>query len=241
METEWGKPGPGESIATVNPNRTPFSPLHQEFVYIPHPDGLNKLLKVDKATGEIQQKSIMVAHPIWLPENLRDVPQPYAASCSAPAPGNRGCWAFNGCPIAKFRPQPKNVIIHKDGYFDSVKCFHAYTGKSKSGFPTSQSAYLTRGWEIVTDRTTIPQNFVKRVVDKETGEISYFEETREVEVPDLADFYPKKNGGVPEAPKEVAAALRNPRGKAAPPLIDGVPAVHPGKPAKRTRKKRVAD
>lgn len=196
---DWGKPGPADSIMDVNPNRTPFSGDPKQWLYLDHPDGVNGKIKVDKNTGAIQAIP-GVNHPIRLPQDLYSVDQPHVATCSEPSRRNRGCWAWNGCPIARFKPQPCNVIIHKDGNYDSVRCFHAYTGISEAGFPTSQSMYLLRGWEIVTDRKTIPNKILEPFEDA-SGRKLMKEVIREIEVTELAPFYDKLVNGA-EPPRQ---------------------------------------
>lgn len=200
---------PFKTEADVNkfdPNRSPFSAQRKTWDLIPHPQGENGYIKVDRATKQVQPIADL-AFPIWLPEGLRNVDQPNVFTCSQPGPNNRGCHAWNGCPIAEKWPknQPCNVIVMKEGIVDSVRCFHAYTGMTRSGRPTSQAHYVMSGWEVMTDRTTIEQNVVEGFVD-EGGVKRSREYKRTVEVPDLAPFYVKE-----EAPKRRGRPRKNDR------------------------------
>jgi len=81
---------------------------------------------------------------------------------------------------------------------DSAPCHVVYCGISDQGRPTSQGHMLLDGWQILTDRTTIPEN----VLDSVTGILG----VRQTEVPDLAPFYEMAKVGrfadTPVAPKK---------------------------------------
>lgn len=219
---DWSKPTEGEMITTIDPNRTAFSDRPRELGYIAHPQGPRGKLKYDKHTGTILwdiDDGPRIAHPIELPPEFRDVPQPNVHSCSEPKPGNMGCWAFNGCPMARFRPQPKNVIIEKDGNLDSVWCHQAYTGISPAGRPTSQSMYLNRGWKIVTDRTSVPRRILEPFTDQFGNKTRRTVEV-EMEVDNLAPFYADAIAKRDEA-KRLAEESEAPVASQIPPAPEG--------------------
>jgi hypothetical protein len=187
-----------EEAQRFDPNRTSFSAQTKMWDYIPHPQGANGLLKVDRVTKQIQGLA-GVAFPIAIPEYCRNVPQPNVFTCSMPTANNRGCSSCNGCPIFERWPQnqPCNVIVMKDGRYEDIPCFAAYVGTTPAGRPTSQAHYVADGWEVVTDRTFVERNVVETYV--QDGVKKSREVPKKMEIPNLAPFYDHLKN--PEPPK----------------------------------------
>jgi hypothetical protein len=192
-----------KSQTAFDPNRTPFTAPAARFTYYDHPTaGLMKVNSDTKAIVPIDGQRYPGV-PLKLPQELMDVPQPHVRTCGKQTADNLGCLTSTngGCPILTQygRVGPCNIIVEKNGKVDSAPCHSVYCGITAQGRPTAQVHYLLDGWQILTDRTTIPENI------KEAGKKEYI---RYVEVPDLAPFYghlsqPKKKRG---RPKKVAVA-----------------------------------
>jgi hypothetical protein len=206
-----------KSQTQFDPNRTPFTSPAARFTYLDHPATYPGQLKINSDTLQVvpYKGQVYPGFPLKLPEALMNVPQPNIRTCGKPEKdGNRGCEAAvnGGCPLLQQygRIGPVNIIIEKDGKVDSAPCYAVYCGISDAGRPTAQVHYLLDGWQILTDRTTIPEN----IRDPKTRQ----ETIRYTEVPDLAPFYdhlkkpvepPKKRG----RPKKINVEM--PSGNAA--------------------------
>lgn len=188
-----------KSQTQFDPGRTPFTSPAARFTYVDHEATYPGKLKVNSDTLMIEKMidQPYPQFPIRLPDALMNVPQPHVRTCGKPGDGNAGCNAAvnGGCPILQQygRVGPVNVIIEKDGHVDSVPCYSAYCGITAQGRPTQQVHYLLDGWQILTDRTTIPEN-----IKEGRGHREYI---RETEVPNLAPFYDHLKRGEPEKPK----------------------------------------
>jgi hypothetical protein len=196
-----------KSQTEFDPSRTPFTTPAPRFTYLEHPAVYPGKLMINSDTNQVvpMPDQPYPGFPIRLPQALMDVPQPYVRTCGKPGEGNAGCDAAvgGGCPILQRygRVGPFNLIIEKNSHVDSAPCHTVYCGVGKSGRPTSQVHYLMDGYQILTDRTVIPENI--RVDRRDV--------VRYTEVPDLAPFYdhlkvekpaPKKRG----RPKKVQVA-----------------------------------
>jgi hypothetical protein len=178
-----------KSQTQFDPNRTPFTSPAARFTYLDHPATYPGQLKINSDTMQIvpmSGKGRYPGFPLMLPEALMKVEQPHVRTCGKPGTGvGLGCEAAvnGGCPILQQygRVGPCNIIIEKDGKVDSAPCHAVYCGISDAGRPTAQVHYLLDGWQILTDRTTIPEN----IRDPKTRQ----ETVRYTEVPNLAPFY----------------------------------------------------
>jgi len=203
-----------------DPESTPFTSPAARFTYLEHPDVYPGKLKVNTDTLEIVRikGQAYPQFPLKLPQNLMNVTQRYVRTCGTPDKnGNAGCEAAvnGGCAILRQygRIGPVNVIVEKDGKVDSAKCHHVYCGISDQGRPTSQAHMLLDGWNILMDRTTIPENIRDAQTRRET--------VRYTEVPDLAPWYEqKKVGRFAEKPPEPKRRGRKPGSKNKPKVQD---------------------
>lgn len=204
--------GQPKSQTAFDPNRTPFTSPAARFTYMKHP--VAGQLKINSDTKQIVPipGQLYPGSPLKLIPELMAVPQPNVRTCGKAGDDvGQGCLSATngGCPILTQygRIGPVNLILEKNGKVDSAPCHTAYCGISAHGRPMSQVHYLLDGWQILTDRTTIPENV--RDVDPVTGKAGR-EYVRQTEVPDLAPFYdhlkqpPKKKRGRPK--KEAAVA-----------------------------------
>lgn len=189
-----------------DPARTPYTTPAPRFTYIEIP--VHGRLMVNSDTLVVTPMKGGKAYPgvpVKLPKELMEVHQPFIRTCGTPIEDTRGntiekgCLSAigGGCPILNQygRVGPCHVIVEKNGHADSIPCHLAYTGMSPVGRPTTSTAYLQDGWNILTDRTTIPNNIKDTVTRREL--------VVEMEVPDLAPFYdhlkqPKKKRGRPK-------------------------------------------
>lgn len=201
-----------KSQTTFDPSRTPFTSPAARFTYLDHPATYPGQLKVNSDSLEIvPMKGAGLSYPqfpLKLPKELMSVEQRHVRTCGRPGIGvGLGCESAvnGGCPILQQygRGGPYNIIIEKDGKVDSAPCHSVYCGISDAGRPTQQVHYLLDGWQILTDRTTIPENIKDPVTRRET--------IRQTEVPDLAPFYDHlkraeapKRGGRPKGSKNKA-------------------------------------
>lgn len=196
---------PQKSQTAFDPNRTPFTSPAARFTYLEHPVAGTLMINSDtKVITPIAGKQY-VQIPLKLPKELMDVPQPNVKTCGVPDGQNKGCHSAvnGGCPIVLQygRIGPCNLIMEKNGKVNSIPCYHAYVGITPTGRPTSQAHYLMDGHQILTDRTTIPENMVDPGTKRE-----YVVQT---EVPDLAPFYdhlkqPKKESKKRGRPRKEA-------------------------------------
>lgn len=193
---------PPKSQTAFDPSRTPFSAPAAQFTYLELENPLllkpkeNKklLVKINSNTlvvEKIEGKQYPDV-PHRLPPSLMAVDQPHIRTCGVPGGGggrNLGCYAATngGCPLLQRygRIGRVNIIVEKEGHIDSAPCDFVYCGITESGRPTSQVHYLLDGWNILTDRTTAPENIV------ENGR----ESVQEREVPNLAPFYEEAKVG----------------------------------------------
>lgn len=209
---------PPKSQTAFDPHRTPFTSPAAQYTYLELKNPLlSKPDKGKKVKIKINSNTLVVEEidgkaypdvPHQLPQALMAVDQPYIRTCGAPQGRNRGCYAAvnGGCPIlARYgRIGRVNIIIEKDGNVDSAPCDFVYCGITEGGRPTSQVHYLLDKWNILTDRTVIPENVL----------VDGSETVRYTEVPNLAPFYeeakvgrfaepaaPKKRGGRPKGSK----------------------------------------
>lgn len=188
-----------KSQTEFDPNRTVFTAPAARFSYMDHP--IAGKLMINNDTKVITQIAgqLYPGMPLKLPKALMDVGQPAVRTCGKPTDDNLGCLAAvnGGCPILVQygRIGPVNIIIEKNGNVNSAPCHHVYCGITQMGRPTSQAHLLLDGWQILTDRTTIPEN-----VRDGKGMREY---VRQTEVPDLAPFYEQgRVGRYAEAPKK---------------------------------------
>lgn len=180
-----------KSQTEFDPSRTPFTSPAARFTYMDHPMTYPGQLKINSDTLQIVPMKASGQNypmfPLKLPDKLMSVEQRHVRTCGTPgAPGvGLGCESAvnGGCAILTQygRVGPCNIIIEKDGKVDSAPCHSVYCGISNAGRPTQQVHYLLDGWQILTDRTTIPENIKDPVTRRET--------VRYTEVPDLAPFY----------------------------------------------------
>lgn len=187
-----------KSQTEFDPNRTPFTAPAARYTYWEHPLVGKLMIHSDtKVVTPMPGGQMYPQFPLKIPAELMAVGQPHIRTCGKPEGDNKGCTAAagGGCPILQQygRVGPCNVIIEKNGNVDSVPCYSAYCGVSPHGRPTSQVHYLQDGWNILTDRTTIPQNMKDPVTKRE--------HVRHVEVPDLAPFYDYLKQPKPEKKK----------------------------------------
>jgi hypothetical protein len=175
-----------------NPSSSPFNQPAARYTYLKHPEA--GLLMVDSRTQVVtpMKDQPYPGYPLELPPALMAVKQKFIRTCGVPEKdGNMGCEAAvnGGCAILNHygRIGPRNMIVVRNGKVDSCKCHHFYCGISDSGRPTSQAHMQLDGWEILTDRTRIPQN----IVNEKTGML----EEVETEVPNLAPFYEEAKVG----------------------------------------------
>lgn len=195
-----------KSQTEFDPHRTPFTSPAARFTYLDHPATYPGKLKINSDTLEIvpMEDEPYPGFPLKLPDELMKVAQRHVRTCGNPEKGgNRGCEAAinGGCPILQQygRVGPCNIIIEKNGKVDSAPCYSVYCGITAQGRPTSQVHYLLDGWQILTDRTSIPQN-----VRDGRGQREY---VKMAEVPNLAPFYdhlkrePAKKQGRPKGSK----------------------------------------
>lgn len=183
-----------KSQTTFDPERTPFTSPAARFTYLEHPATYPGKLKINSDSRQVvpMKGQPYPNFPIKLPEELMSVEQPYIRTCGKPQKdGNLGCEASvnGGCPLLGQygRIGPVNIILEKDGHADSAPCYIVYCGIADSGRPTSQAHMLIDGWNILTDRTTIPEN----IRDPETK----LETVRQTEVPNLAPWYEQAGVG----------------------------------------------
>lgn len=189
-----------------DPNRDPYTNPVPRFTYIELP--VHGRIMVNSDTGVVTPmpdsgEKPYPGIPVRLPKKLMDVDQPFIRTCGVPSDTNRGCLSAIGgkCEILNRygRVGPVNLIIEKYGRVDSLPCHAYYTGVSKFGRPTTSTSYQQLGYRVLTDRTTIPQNILDPVA-LENGKKK--NTVVEVEVADLAPFYPK-----PKKPKKVEAQV----------------------------------
>ena len=183
-----------KSQTAFDPTRTPFTSPAPRFTYIDIP--IHGKMKVNSDTLEVvpMQDSPYPGVPVRLPKELMAVQQRYVMTCGKPGPEQRGCDAAvnGGCPLLSQygRTGPWSIIMEMDGHVKSAACYRVYCGIAGSGRPTSQVHYLMDGWNILTDRTTTPNN----IRDGKSKE-----RVVEIEVQNLAPFYDhlKTNGDAP--------------------------------------------
>ena len=194
-----------KSSLEFDPNRSPFSTPAPRMGYLDHPEVAPGKLMVNNDTLQvvpIPSEKPYPMRPLRLPDKLMAVDQPHVHTCGYPKRDgdrllNAGCWASEGggCPILNQfgRIGPVNLIVEKNGKVDSCRCYHFYTGITPSGRPSSQVHMQLDGWNMLTDRTTIPQNIMNPDTKRE--------QVVETEVPELPPFYrkaePKKKRGRP--------------------------------------------
>lgn len=204
---------PPKSQTAFDPNRSVFNTPAARFTYLElenptlsKPKESKKvLLKINSLTHIVEPMDTPYpGHPQPLPPELLAVPQPNIRTCglNSSLGGNagRGCDAAvnGGCQILLRygRIGPVNMIIEKDGKVDSAPCYSVYCGMTDSGRPTSQVHYLLDDWNVLSDRTTIPENVI----------VDGREVVRHTEVPHLAPFYEEAKVGrfatAPEPPKK---------------------------------------
>jgi hypothetical protein len=189
---------PPKSQTAFDPNRSVFNTPAARFTYLELENpllsvpqrGKKVLLKINSATHVVEKidDNPYPGSPQPLPPELMAVPQPHIMTCGLASSlgGNAGlgCDAAvnGGCQILLRygRVGPFNMIVEKDGKVDSAPCHKVYCGMTNSGRPTSQVHMLLDGWNVLTDRTTVPENV------RENGEP---ERVRYTEVPHLAPFY----------------------------------------------------
>jgi len=202
--------GQPKSQTEFDPNRTPFTSPAARFTYIKHPIAGNMKVNSDTKTIVPIAGQRYPGFPLKLIPELMAVPQPHVRTCGKQSDEvGLGCLSATngGCPILTQygRIGPVNLIIEKNGHVDSAPCHAVYCGFSNQGRPMSQVHYLGDGWNIITDRTSIPGH--TREVDPVTGKPGRHLVIH-TEVTDLAPFYdhlkqpPKKKRGRPK--KEVA-------------------------------------
>lgn len=186
-----------------DPNRDPYSNPVPRFTYIDLPVHGRIMVNSDTCvvtpmpdSGEKPYPGV----PVRLPKKLMDVDQPHIRTCGVPSDTQKGCLSAIGgrCEIMNRygRVGPVNLIIEKYGRLDCIPCHAYYTGISKYGRPTTSTSYQQMGYRVVTDRTSIPQNIVEVVDGKKKHSVV------EMEVKDLAPFYPK-----PKKPRKPAEAV----------------------------------
>jgi hypothetical protein len=187
-----------KSQTAFDPNRTPFTSPAARFTYINHPTA--GLMKVNSDTKQIVpvDGQRYPGMPLKLIPELMAVPQPHVRTCGKSGDEvGLGCLSATngGCPILTQygRVGPVNLILEKNGKVDSAPCHTTYCGMSAHGRPMSQVHYLIDGWQILTDRTTIPENVRDPITRKES--------VRQTEVPDLAPFYDHLKVAKPEKKK----------------------------------------
>lgn len=176
-----------------DPNRSVFTSPAARFTFLDHPlVGLLKINTDSKVIVPIDGKAYP-QYPLKLPKELMDVPQPNVRTCGQfqTPDGNFGCQAAagGGCPILQRygRVGPVNVIAERNGKADSFPCYTYYVGMAASGRPTSQVHYQLDGYNILMDRTTIPENIRDPLTKRE--------HVRQSEVPDLAPWYEENKVG----------------------------------------------
>jgi len=195
------------SQTEFDPSRTPFTNPAPRYTYMDHPEAGK--LKIDSDSlmvVPIPGEQSYPGRPLRLPDKLMQVDQPHVHTCGRMKVDNRrtinkGCWCTEGggCPIfIQYGPVgPVNLIVEKEGHVNSVRCYHQYTGITEQGRPTSQTHYALDGFNVLTDRTTIPE----RIYDPVTRATT----VRQTEVPELAPFYrtngSKKKPGRPKGSK----------------------------------------
>jgi hypothetical protein len=190
---------PPKSQTAFDPTRTPFTSPAARFTYLELENpllsepkrGKKVLVKINSNTlvvETIDQKQYPDV-PHALPPELMAVDQPNIRTCGVPQGRNKGCYAAvnGGCPILQRygRIGRVNIIIEKDGKVDSAPCDSVYCGITEGGRPTSQVHYLLDQWNILTDRTVIPENVL----------VEGAETVRYTEVPHLAPFYEEAKVG----------------------------------------------
>jgi hypothetical protein len=198
-----------KSQTQFDPTRNPFSGPAPRYGYLKHPTtGKNMMVNNDTLViMPVPDEAPYPDVPTRLPERLMQVDQPNIRTCGMPKRDgstliNAGCLAAEGggCPIYQQygRVGPVNVIAEKNGHPDSLPCHLFYCGRTPTGRPTSQAHYQLDGFNILTDRTTIPENVAE--IDPVTGR-KIREYVRETEVPDLAPFYEEAKVGRFAKPK----------------------------------------
>jgi len=206
--------GQPKSQTAFDPNRTPFTSPAARFTYIQHPVAGRMKVNSDSKTIVPISGQRYPGFPLKLIPELMAVPQPHVRTCGKGGDEvGLGCLASigGGCPILiqYGRIGPVNVIIEKNGAVDSAPCHVVYCGISQQGRPTSSTHYLQDGWQILTDRTSIPGN--TREIDPVTGKLGKHL-VIQTEVQDLAPFYdhlkqpPKPKRGRPKKVQVAEAA-----------------------------------
>jgi len=173
-----------KSQTQYDPNLTPFNSPASRFAYLEIDKQIVKV-NVDSKVVVPMEDNPYPGTPMRLPPELMAVDQPYIRTCGRATTTNKGCLAAEGggCSILSRygRVGWVNVIVEKDNKVDSAPCHNVFCGVSSMGRPTTQSQMLLKGWRILTDRTTIPEN----VLNPATNQL----EVRYTEVPNLAPFY----------------------------------------------------
>lgn len=182
-----------------DPNRTPHNAPASSYTYVDIGDGQILMVNNDSRVVTPMEDNPYPGTPLKLPPELMAVDQPHVRTCGKGTATNKGCNAAEGGGCSIFsrygRVGPVNVIVEKNNKVDSVPCHAAYCGVAASGRPSSQSQLLLKGWRIIVDRTTIPE----QVVQPGTNMLM----TRQTEVPNLAPMYEEnKVGRFAEKPTE---------------------------------------
>ena len=196
--------GRKKDTTKFDPTRTPYGAPSPRFTYVEIPVHGKLMVNSDTRvvtpvpnSGEKPYPGV----PVRLPKALMEVDQPYIRTCGEPSGMNKGCLSAvgGGCPIflQYGRVGPVNLIVEKYGRIDSVPCHAYYTGMSIYGRPTTSTSYQQLGFNVLTDRTTTPHNIQVPGAVKRS-------EVVEIEVTDLAPFYPKPKK--PKAPKVAVPA-----------------------------------
>jgi hypothetical protein len=193
---------PQKSQTAFDPNQSPFNAPAARFTYLELENPLltepakakKTLLKINSSTHVVEKMDVPYpGAPQSLPPALMAIPQPNVMTCGLASSlgGNAGvgCDAAvnGGCQILLRygRIGPVNMIVEKDGKVDSAPCYRVYCGMTNSGRPTSQAHMLLDGWNVLSDRTVIPENVL----------VDGHEVVRYTEVPHLAPFYEEAKVG----------------------------------------------
>jgi hypothetical protein len=193
--------GPEQDKLKFDPSRTPFTTPAPRFTYLENAQAGQIMVNSDTMEVIPLPMQMYPNMPLKVPKSIAEIDQRAIRTCSYPSATNKGCdSAVNGgCPLIQRYGRgcgPFNLIMEKNGTVDSTACYAFYCGITESGRLTSQAHFQKDGWNLLMDRTTIPDPTYKVVDGKRVKEVV------QREVPDLPPFYEEAKVGRFAKPQE---------------------------------------